>query len=318
MSAENALTLLLPSWSRIVGRESAPTLLRWLARGDRGADAPAGRDAALRRCFEFIGPSLPVAALTRSLDANDAATAQWLRADPAYVMADAVTVRLLACGNLELTDTEVDGFGQALKPLFGDAGFLLETTRPDRWYVRCPREALLPTFSSPADALGDDLAQHLPEGDSAQRWRALLNEAQIILHQHPLNAQRARSGLAPVNSLWFWGAGNLPQWVRSDLACVYSDDEIATALARLANVACTEKLPGEFATAESADENTCLVDLAGQRNAGVLENPWFVPIGAALRRGKIAALHLFFESGEWVTVKRAHRWRFWRRLIPTS
>jgi hypothetical protein len=318
MSAENALTLLLPSWSRIVGRESAPTLLRWLARGDRGADTPAGRDAALRRCFEFIGTSLPIAALTRSLDANDAATALWLRADPAYVMADAVTVRLLACGNLELTDAEVEGFGQALKPLFGDAGFLLEMTRPDRWYVRCPREAMLPRFSSPADALGDDLAQHLPEGDNAQRWRALLNEAQIILHQHPLNTLRTHHGLAPVNSLWFWGAGNLPQWVRSDFARVYSDDEITSALARLANLARIEKLPGEFAASDAADENTGLVDLAHQRDAGVLENPWFVPIGAALRRGKIAALHLLFESGECVTVKPAHRWRFWRRLKPAS
>jgi len=74
----------------------------------------------------------------------------------------------------------------------------------------------------------------LPEGDNARQWRSLLNEAQIVLTQHPLNAQRARRGLPPVNSVWFWGAGVLPQWVRCGFARIYTNDETATALARLA------------------------------------------------------------------------------------
>ena len=122
-----ALTLLLPDIARV---EKTPPLARWLARGDRLPDGKPGRETLLRESFEFTGAVLPVAALTRSLDASDAPGAVWLRADPAYAMADAVTGRLMACGDLGLSQVECDELARALRPLFGDAGFPLEATKP--------------------------------------------------------------------------------------------------------------------------------------------------------------------------------------------
>lgn len=329
------LTLLLPTWSKVSSMSGSSVLPRWLARSDRHADTVPGRDVALRECFEFTGTSLPIAALTRSLDANDDQSAQWLRADPAYVMADAVTLRLLACGNLDLSSVEVEAFGRVLKPLFGDAGFLLETTRPERWYVQCPREAKLPRFSAPEDALGDDLARHQIEGENAQRWRGLLNEVQIILTQHPLNTQRAQRGLPPMNSLWFWGAGMLPEWVRTTNTQVFSDDEIIVALARLAKAPCAAPMSFDQATqsltsvplaasppcAEKKAEETdasLLIDLYLQRDIAALERDWFAPIDNAVVKRKITELQLLFASGERATIKPAHRWRFWRRVKPLA
>src|SRR6516225_7111091 len=99
------LTLLLPAQAHLSG---ASTLARWRARGDRSDAAKPGREAQLRAQFEFHGPALPIAALTRSVDASDADSALWLRCDPAYVIADAVTLRLIACGgNLQLSAEEV-------------------------------------------------------------------------------------------------------------------------------------------------------------------------------------------------------------------
>ena len=329
------LTLLLPTWSKVSASDMSSAMPRWLARGDRHADVAPGRDVALRECFEFTGTLLPIAALTRSLDANDAPSAQWLRADPAYVMADAVTLRLLACGNLDLSPVEIEAFGRVLKPLFGDAGFLLETTRPERWYAQCPREAKLPKFSAPEDALGDDLAHHQIEGENAQRWRGLLNEVQIVLTQHPLNAQRTQRGLPPMNSLWFWGAGMLPDWVRTTSTQVFSDDEIVLALTRLAKVSCSTPAdfeqavqslmsipsatspPGGEKQAEEADVSL-LLDLYSQRDVAALERDWFAPIDNALARRKITELQLLFASGERATIKPAHRWRFWRRVKPLA
>ena len=186
-------TLLLPAARRFSGTQGL--LARWIARGDRLPAQPPGRDVALRGCFEFIGTNIPAAALTREADARDAAGAQWLRCDPACIMADAVTLRLIACGDMALSMDDVASLTRELKPIFGDAGFLLEASHPERWYLRCPREAKLPTFSSPDDALGDDLVRHLPNGDGAARFRALLNEAQVVLTQHPFNEPRARRGL---------------------------------------------------------------------------------------------------------------------------
>ncbi|HEX7915079.1 MAG TPA: phosphoglycerate mutase, partial [Rudaea sp.] len=87
------LRLLLPAHRHL---ESA-IAGSWLARGDRTADVAQGRATVLRECFAIDAVTLPVAALTRSIDAGDAGEAKWLRADPAFVMADAVTLRLLAC-----------------------------------------------------------------------------------------------------------------------------------------------------------------------------------------------------------------------------
>lgn len=300
------LSILLPELRRVTG---SAVLDLWLARGDREPDAKPGREAVLRRCFEFLGAALPAAALTRSLDASDAAQSLWVRADPCHVAADAVAARLLAWGNLGLTRAESDEFARALRPLFGDAGFPLEPTAPERWYLRCPSGVRLPRFADPAEVLGADLLSHLPSGDNEKQWRRLLNEAQVILHNHPLNARRTQRGQVPVNSVWFWGAGKLPDWVRTPFAQVFSDDALVLALARLAKVAAMPSDAGHFFHNAA---NDTLLDLTAIR--GTLDKDWLTPIADALRRGTFHELRLRFESGEAVVFKPSHRWRFWRSI----
>jgi hypothetical protein len=189
-----------------------PVLARILARGD-GTPTDAGDEAQLQRVFDILPRGLPVAALTREHDCADAGHAMWLRADPAHVRVDLGAGRMLACGELGLAREEVEALLQPLKPVFGDAGCPISAGAPSRWYVTLPRDAKLPGFVAPHRVLGDDIFAHLPEGELGRRWRGLMNEAQVILHNHPLNAQRIAQGKLPVNSLWFWGAGILPDHV---------------------------------------------------------------------------------------------------------
>ncbi|HMM57520.1 MAG TPA: phosphoglycerate mutase [Rudaea sp.] len=293
MSRKPALTLLLPPLPRV---ERTAQMALWLSRGDRLPDAKPGRDAALRECFEFIGTSVPIAALTRCLDASDAAGALWLRADPAYAMVDAVTARLMACGEIGLSREDSDELARAMRPLFGDAGFPLEATRPDRWYLRCPIDARLPVFADPVDVLGDNLITHLPRGDNERQWRNLFNEAQVILHNHPVNARRAQRGQVPANSLWFWGAGKLPDWVRTRFGAVASSDPVVVALSKLA------KIPIVDAHAALAKAGT---------NANVLIDAEQIP---AIDTRRFSSIDFFFTSGERVHYRHAHRWRIWRRV----
>jgi hypothetical protein len=301
------LTVLLPELRRLAG---SAVLARWLSRGDRLPDSKPGREAALRGCFELLGNTLPSAALTRSLDANDAAGALWLRADPCHVAVDAVAVRLLAIGSLGLSQEESGELARALRPLFGDAGFPLEAAAAERWYLRCAAEARLPRFTDPDLVLGDDLLQHLPNGDNERQWRHLLNEAQVILHNHPVNARRTQRGLPAANSVWFWGAGKLPEWVRTPYARVVTDDAVAAALAKRAGVAALAVMRAGDIVHNAA--KATLLDLAHARTT--LQGDWFAPLDAAVRSGAIAALTLRFEDGQAVSYKRRHRWRFWRRL----
>ena len=309
------LSLLLPARRHLESAIAAS----WLVRGDRMADAARGRATVLRECFVIEAAALPVAALTRSIDADDAGEAKWLRADPAFVMADAVTLRMLACGDLGLSAGETEALAQALWPLFEESGFVFDTPHPQRWYLRCPRDAALPKFSSPDEALGDDLAKHLPDGENARKWRGLLNEVQIVLTQHPVNTQRARRGLPPVNSLWFWGAGELPQRVRCEFDRVISDDEVVASLAKLSGVWSSPQSQSlSSMIGEQNQGRSMLVDLADQRDIARLDDEWFKPIADALKRGQIRQLDLLFESGERHVVKPGHRWRFWRRTQAST
>jgi len=284
---------------------------RWWYRGDRLPDVASGRDAALREHFVFSGMQIPAAALTRQQDANDAESALWLRADPAHARADMTTARLLAVGELGLTPEDCSALLQPLKPLFGDAGFPIDAPTPQRWYLRCPPGTKLPKFSSPDDVLGDDLGEHLPTGNEGRRWRSLFNEAQILLHQNPLNAARERRGQPAVNALWFWGAGSLPDWVKSSVTQLLSDDLVARLLATRANARVTALDAAQWPNKTSAGD--VALDLSTLRDLAQLE-AWFARIESALSAGVFTDAKISFESGERVDVLRKQRWRFWRRV----
>lgn len=296
-------TLLLPARSRLAG-PLPPAIGKALARADAG-QGEAGERAQLRRHFQLVPDHWPVAALTRSLDADDSATATWLRADPACVVPDMNGARLMAYGEaLALTDEDARQLLPALQPLFGDFGCTIDAPHPSRWYLRLPRETRLPGFAEPEAALGDDLADHLPEGDAGRRWRALLTEAQVILHQHPWNAQRVAQGRPAVNSLWFWGAGTLPGSVRTSHRQVKSRDPLLQAMAMAAGAA-----------SSSEKEVAALVDLRHLRSIDTLANEVLPPLLDELQRGQLDALDLDFEDGALYALRRGQRWRWWRRPL---
>ena len=306
----NTLTLLLPPRQRLAADAvlASGPIARWLSRGDARPTAAAGREIAIRELFQFTGTGIPVAALTREADCADAAGHTWLRADPAHVRADMATARMLACGDLGLSSDDCQELLRPLKPLFGDSGFPIDAPRPSRWYLRAPAGAKLPAFVPPERALGDDLRLHLPEGNEGRRWRSLLNEAQIVLHNHPLNQQRVARGQLPVNSLWFWGAGSLPEWVRSDAQRVLTRDATLTALATRAKCAA---LPPQADQAIGFSGHNVL-DLDDAQGLAELAAQWLPLLEKALAAKKIDELRLLLPSGERAVYKPSHRWRFWR------
>ena len=300
-------TFLLPARVRFGGQALPKAVAQALGRADR-EDRDPGERAQLLRHFDVLPRGFPVAALTRALDANDATLGAWVRADPAYVRPDLTGARLLASGDaLRLDAQEAEAFVSALRPSFGDAGMPIDAPRPARWYVRLPREAKLPPMASPEEALGEDLFEHMPEGPEGRRWRALLSEAQVILHQHPLNAARVAAGKPPVNSLWFWGGSVLPDHVTTRHALVQSDEVTLRALAKAAGI--------EGSSSGKAGVRAGLFDARAERDLGVFISEWLQPALDALRTGDLAAVHLDCEDGVRFTLTRSQRWRFWRKPL---
>lgn len=305
-------TLLLPAarWfgSQLLSVDSA----RALGRADRLPDASEGRRALLSRHFRLVPDHWPVAALTREADAGDAAGSAWLRADPCHVLPDINGARLLAHGeSLALTREDVDALLPSLRPLFGDAGFPIDAPVPSRWYLRLPAGAQWPAFVEPEEALGTDVFDHMHAGGAdGRRWRTLLSEAQVLLHNNPWNAQRVAQGKPAVNSLWFWGGGVLPDHVESVHARYSGDDETGIALAHAAKV--LAPLQRSF----QAGEGDVVHDLVAQRDLAAFERDWLRPALLALHDGSLTSLQIDTEDGLRLALSRGHRWRFWRRPLP--
>lgn len=284
--------------------DRAHPLRRLLARADRLADGSCSRLACLADAFHADAATLPVAALIREYLAGDAGEAVWLDADPAWVQPDVAGVRLLACGSLPLAMDEARAFAEALQPAFAEAGLRLEVSAPDRWQVRLASGVRLPDFATPEQALGEDLYPHLPQGEEGRPWRVLLNEAQVLLHQHPLNAARQSRGLPPVNSVWLWGAGRLPAPLHGRFAGVVGGDTLLLAFAARAGMPAQARTQDAVATAPAG----WLVDL---QDLPVAEfgDGWWAAVQALARR---QTLHVAFGSGERWSWRPVHRWRFWR------
>ena len=60
----------------------------------------------------------------------------------------------------------------------------------------------------PHELVGEGIRKHMPQGEASKELVYLMNQAQIILHNHPFNQARAKNGEDVVNSVWFWGNGN--------------------------------------------------------------------------------------------------------------
>jgi hypothetical protein len=297
-------TLLLPARSRFPAASLPDDVARALGRAERSS-VDAGERAQLQRHFQLQPAHWPVAALTRQLDVGDAHDGVWLRADPANVVPDMHGARMMGHGDtLRLESEDVTALLPALQPLFAGYGFTLDAPNPSRWYLRLPPGTTLPAFAAPDDVLGDDLFAYLPEGDAGRRWRALLTEAQVVLHQHPWNAQRVAAGKRAVNSLWFWGGGELPEAVRTAHAQVRSRDALLQALAKAAGV-----------QADGEQQVDALVDLRQLRSLEQLGNDAIRPLLSALQRGELRRLVLDFEDGARFELDKGQRWRFWKKPV---
>ena len=298
---EQSLQLWLPALAHF---EPTHPLREWLPRADRLPDGGVGYLGGLGDRFPGVDAGVPAAAITREFLAGDAADATWLSADPAWVQPDMNGVRLLACGQMQLGMDEAQALAESLRPVFDEAGMQLEISTPDHWHLRLPGDTPLPAFAVPEQALGEDLGQHLPQGAEGRRWRVLLNDVQVLLHQHPLNARRQARGQSPVNSLWLWGGGRLPDALSGNVPGVVGDDLLLRALVARAGIV-QQSLTADTVAAGGAGWLIDLQDLPAHEIA----SHWWPTLLPLLGRRSVL---LHFASGERWRHQPWQRWRFWR------
>jgi hypothetical protein len=339
-AGECRLTLVIPGLfgPAAIGRMPAawrdlslPALERLLSRATRRDLPGPGLERTLFALFEVETPpdgDLPVAAVTRQWDGQDAGVSWWLRADPVHLRADRDRLVMLGNATLDVSGAESAALAAELNGHYAAEGWDLRAGPGHRWYLRL-REAPRLITAALSEVLGQDVLHHMPQGPDERRWRSILNEVQMVLHASAVNRDREAQGRAAVNSLWFWGGGRLPRAPQAVWSRVWGNDALTQGLAMLAGAPC-DVLPADGAqwleqriagrhllVLDGVREKAQFGDIEGWRGfLETLHEYWLEPLFAALRQRRIAELEIAAADGvvSRVTARAARRW--WVRRRP--
>ena len=234
------LSLLVPGLCgplpRLEGLEStAMPLVELLKQCNKHRTSAPGYSAQLSELFGVeVGQVFPYAALSLLAHDIEPGAFCWLHADPVNLQADMDRAVLTDSQTLAIEQKEAEQLVNELNAHFAADGVSLLMADRNNWYIRLDPCDLVTTPLN--QAVGRNINHLLPAGEAASRWKRLLNEAQMLLHISEVNQQRELRGLAPLNSLWLWGEGVLPEPASSDITQVYADDAVTTGLAKLNHI----------------------------------------------------------------------------------
>ena len=169
-----------------------------------------------------------------------------------------------------------------------------------------------------SEAMGRDVGKFMPQGPHEMRFKSLLNEVQMLLHDHPINQAREQQGLLTVNSLWLSGGGNFKEMSKPRKQIVFQffgNDPLSAGLASWTGVSCGS-LGSDFSSLETKGHAVVVVNACED-----LETAWFGPLFLGLKSGKLKTLRCHFDvHGMTFTLnlKSLDAWKFWRRLAPIA
>lgn len=285
---EAASTLELPHLERLLRRAAPPTRIEL---GDLSLSTPHEAALARARGWPATGDGLlPWAVDAARRDGVAVGDRPWGLLTPVHLHAGSEQVRLDDPQHLQLDAACSRELFALLAPLFASEGIDLHWGASLRWYASHETLRALPTASLDR-VIGRHVDAWLPSAPAARLLRRVQSEAQILLHDHPLNARRESDGLPSVNSLWLSGCGAAPA-PAADADAVQPDERLrAPALGEDWAAWCEawQALDAGPLAALATQGAAGMLTLAGERAAAtfVLDGaPWW----RRLRRQPAAAL----------------------------
>ncbi len=333
-------TLLIPDLlpprefgTELPARLRLPSFEKLLARGRTKTGPPFATEEWL--CDRFgldRQQDHPVAPLLLQADGGDPGTHYWLCADPVQLRVDRSRL-IVTAGSADFSAAETQDLIDALNRHFAPDDIKFFAPTPARWYVRTQNIPRLVTTPL-ARALDRNVEHHLPRGDDALAWHRVMNEAQMILHTHPVITARDERGVAGTNSIWLWGGGTMPAIPQPPYATIWGGTQLMRALAVGAGSASNE-LPAtgtEWVAAASGARHLTLIDTAAQalragngaqwhERLAAIDALWIRPLINAVRTQHLSALTLVACNNDNLlesTFSRADSWRLWRRALPLA
>ncbi len=199
------------------------------------------------------------------------------------------------------TTSEANKLVAAANDFLREDGIQLEIVTPQTWLLHSPQPFDV-ALSSSAMAAGRSVEIYMPAGNDGRRLRALLNELQMLWHDHPVNHARDAAQQLRINTVWAegWAA---PIQAPRGLQQVFTDDLALRGLARVCQIEPGNAADG--AGTETASQPT-LIQLKDGAQAALnfLDQHQAQPLTIVLS-----------SSVQWIelTVRPNDRLRRWRR-----
>ena len=315
--------------SPAVHRAAALELL--LARGRCASTESQHLETWLGEAFGLGDGPLPAGALTLLGTGEDPGAGCWSRADPVDLRLLRDRVILVPGAALHVQEEEAKALCEALNGHFGSR-MEVRMAGADRWVARFADEVDIDA-ESPLELSGRDVELARSAASGASFSHRILNEAQMVLHAHPVNEAREARGEPAINSVWLWGGGRAVDVQSERWHSVSADDPVALGLARAAGIShrplersaaqWLERMPEEGRHLIVLDALRVPLALGAtgeyQDAVAAIEASWAMPLLGALRAGRIGMLSIHVpdaaECASYETIRGDLR-RFWRRPKP--
>jgi 2,3-bisphosphoglycerate-independent phosphoglycerate mutase len=98
---------------------------------------------------------------------------------------------------LNALQTQISDFGVTFYPGLGPHNIMVMNSKP-----------FTKRLTSPNELIGEGIRKFMPADAEFKDLIYIINQAQIILHNHPVNKKRKLESLDSANSIWLWGNGN--------------------------------------------------------------------------------------------------------------
>ena len=287
-----------------------PALELILARGRPAARTfPTANHLRLALFGAKAGGQAPVAALTHIAESESVpgTDSYWLRADPVSMRADMARVFIVAVGMEGLDGDQRSAFDRVVRDVLAYEGIEVPDGQAGPWCFPLADDPEI-YFTALHEALGMDVAEALPGLGEASRWKRIMTEIQVELHELDRQAKEP----AGANSVWFWGGGRLPKLEGRSFDAVISDDPVSRGLAVMAG---SSLLPS---VQEARREDSVLIDWMPKTRDAVRECQELDQLSRGLLEKVARGGRLVLEDGGSVSraVDRSALRRFWRRSKP--
>ena len=335
----HSLTLLVPG---LLGPDvritedfvpEVPALKLILARADHNRHRSRGVHHSIAGLFDqeqALSSDVPVAAVSRLNDNEHDTRGLWIRADPVHLSPDRDRLVLMDSFVLNLTQHDALAVANEVNQVISVHGWSVEVPYEDRWYIRLDEELSISTTELPR-VVGQDISGYLPVGDDASMMHTLLNEIQMHLFSSDINRMREEKGELPVNSIWFWGMGRLPDPPGKNWSKVFSDDTFTRSLAGLAGIPCHAVPQHVLGIQEFCGEDDDVLVYLQHCQAPtqyqnlelwnqallLLEGAWFETLLQWLRTGRLDSLRIICDDHDFM-VSRFKLKKFWRKPVAIN